>query len=239
MEDLEEVASLLFNKNNVALTGAGISQESGIPTFRGKDGLWDKYRPEELATREAFLKNPELFWEFYNFRRNLIKNAKPNEAHLILTKLENDRNLSCIISQNVDGLHNKAGSKNVIEIHGNIWNVKCETCGKVELRTETEGIIMCSSCNKITRPDVVLFGEAVRKIDEAFSIVRNADNLLVIGTSSVVYPAALLPYEGKKHSAKVIEINIAPTDLTNDADYFINGKAAEILPKIYNFMKRI
>lgn len=236
---MKEVASLLKNRNNVALTGAGISKESGIPTFRGKDGLWKKYRPEELATRNAFIKNPVLFWEFYSFRRTLIKNALPNEAHKTLASMEDFGELSFIITQNIDGLHRKAGSKNIIEIHGNIWNVRCESCGKVEFRDETNKIIMCSSCGKITRPDVVLFGEAVRKIDEAFEIVKKVDNLIVIGTSSVVYPAALLPYEGKKYGASIIEINIAKTELSSDADYFIQGGAAETLPKIYNIMKKL
>jgi len=229
----------LKNKNNVALTGAGISQESGIPTFRGSDGLWKKYRSEELASREAFINNTKVFWEFYNYRKNMIKNALPNDAHLTLSKMEKEGYLSFIVTQNVDGLHSKAGTKNLIEIHGNIWDVRCESCGKVESRSETNGTIKCSSCGEITRPDVVLFGEPVKKIEEAFSIVRNANNILVIGTSSVVYPAALLPYEGKKNSAKIIEININETDLTQDADYFICGKAAETLPKIYNIMKEL
>lgn len=236
---MEKFPSLLKNKDNVALTGAGISQESGIPTFRGKNGLWKKYRPEQLATRDAFLKNSELFWEFYNYRRNLIMGASPNNAHMTLSRMEEDGYLSFIVTQNVDGLHKKAGSKNIIEIHGNIWDVKCESCGKVEFRDETEGIVRCSSCGEITRPDVVLFGESVRRIDDAFEIVRKADNLIVIGTSSVVYPAALLPYEGKRFEANIIEINITRTELSNDADYFIEGKAAEILPKIYNTLKKL
>ncbi|NMC76059.1 MAG: NAD-dependent protein deacylase, partial [Candidatus Methanofastidiosa archaeon] len=177
MNDLKKIASLLKYKKNVALTGAGISQESGIPTFRGKDGLWKTYNPEELATKNAFIKNPELFWDFYNFRRNLIKNAMPNDAHLTLASMEKEGQLFSIVTQNVDRLHIKAGSVNVIEIHGNIWDVKCESCGKVEFREETSGIIKCSSCGEITRPDVVLFGESVRNIEEAFSIVRDSDNI--------------------------------------------------------------
>jgi len=169
----------------------------------------------------------------------LIKNALPNNAHLTLASMEKEGKLSAIITQNVDRLHIKAGSVNVIEIHGNIWDVKCESCGKVELREETSGIIRCSSCEEITRPDVVLFGESVRRIDEAFSIVRNSENILLIGTSSVVYPAALLPYEGKEYGANIIEINILETEFSNKADYFIQGKAAEILPKIYNNMQRV
>lgn len=223
----------------MALTGAGISKESGIPTFRGKEGLWESYKPEELASREAFIKNPELFWEFFNSRIEIIRRAKPNPAHKTLASMEESKDLSYVLTQNIDELHIRAGSKNVIEIHGSIWDVRCESCGKVERIEETEGIPMCSLCGEITRPDVVLFGEPVRDIDEAFRIVRSADNILVIGTSSLVYPAALLPYEGKASGAKLIEINVERTELSKDVDYFIEGKAGEALPKIYNIMKRV
>ena len=158
---------------------------------------------------------------------------------MTLALMEGSGHLASIITQNVDGLHKKAGSKKVIEMHGNIWNVRCEYCGKVEYRSETDGIIRCSSCGEMTRPDVVLFGEAVKRIDEAFEILRKSDNIIVIGTSSLVYPAALLPYEGKKFGANIIEINIVRTELSENADYFIEGKAAEILPKIYNIIKEV
>lgn len=158
---------------------------------------------------------------------------------MILATMEDSGHISSIITQNIDGLHKKAGSKNIIEIHGNIWNVRCEYCGKVEYRNETDGMLKCSSCGEMTRPDVVLFGETVKRIDEAFEIIRKSDNIIVIGTSSLVYPAALLPYEGKKYGANIIEINIVRTELSEDADYFIEGKAAETVPKIYNIIKEL
>ncbi len=153
--------------------------------------------------------------------------------------MEESNDLSFIVTQNIDELHRKAGSKNIIEIHGNIWDLRCESCGMKDRLEKTDGSPVCSVCEEIIRPDVVLFGEAVRRLDEAIRVVKSADNILVIGTSSLVYPAALLPYEGKVSGANLIEINVERTELSKDVDYFIEGKAGETLPKIYNIMKKL
>jgi len=219
----------------VALTGAGISAESGIPTFRGENGLWKKYRPEELATPEAFFKNPETVWEWYFWRRRIIAKAEPNPAHMALKKLEDNLgNDFWIITQNVDGLHQKAGCKNVVELHGNIWFDRCTSCSYIweDREIEFKGVPKCPKCSSTARPDVVWFGEAVRNIDRAYELASNADIMLVIGTSAQVYPAALLPIVTKENGGKIIEINLERTQLSYVADEVHLGKAGEILPKI-------
>ena len=218
----------------VALTGAGISAESGIPTFRGENGLWKKYHPEELATPEAFFKDPKTVWEWYFWRRSIIAKAEPNPAHLALKKLEDDLgNDFWIITQNVDGLHQKAGCKNVVELHG-IWFDRCTSCNYVweDREIEFKGVPKCPKCSSMARPDVVWFGEAVRNVDRAYELASNADIMLVIGTSAKVYPAALLPIITKENGGKIIEINLERTQLSYVADEVHLGKAGEILPKI-------
>ncbi|RLJ70763.1 NAD-dependent deacetylase [Hydrogenivirga caldilitoris] len=219
------------------LTGAGISAESGIPTFRGKDGLWNKYDPAELATPEAFEQNPKLVWEWYDWRRQLIAKAQPNEGHRIVAKMEELFSDFWLITQNVDGLHQRAGSKKVIELHGNIWKVRCLNCGAeyYEYTTPLPEIPpKCRECSGLLRPGVVWFGESlpVDALSKAYELSQNADVFIVVGTSALVYPAAELPLIAKREGAKLIEVNPEETPITPYADYSLREKAGEGLRKV-------
>jgi NAD-dependent deacetylase len=236
--ELKELVDALRRANRVAvLTGAGISAESGIPTFRGEDGLWKKFRAEELATPEAFSRDPKLVWEWYDWRRGIIAQKKPNPAHKILARWEKSFPAFSLITQNIDGLHQKAGSKNISELHGNIWKVRCTEEGTVTENYETplkEIPPRCPSCGALLRPHVVWFGESLSSsvLNTAFLISSTCNVMFVIGTSAVVQPAASLPLTAAKSGAKVVEINTDATPLTSYADFSIKGKAGEILPKI-------
>ena len=218
------------------LTGAGISASSGIPTFRGKDGIWKKFKPEELANYNAFVKNPKLVWEWYDWRRNLIKNVRPNPAHYALVDLENIFKDFAVITQNVDNLHSLAGSNKLIELHGNIMRNKCIECGKpfegdFNLK---EGIPKCTTCGGMIRPNVVWFGENLPEdqIMAAQELAMRCEVFFSIGTSSIVEPAASLPYMAKGNGAYLVEINIEETPLTGSANEFIQGPADKILPEL-------
>ncbi len=214
----------------VVLTGAGISAESGVPTFRAAEGLWRNYRAEELATPIAFHRDPHLVWEFYAWRRELIAACIPNQAHMFLTEIEKQISDFTLITQNVDGLHAAAGSRNIIEIHGSIWRMLCTSCGN---RWDDRNIPLekfpplCPGCGEIARPDVVWFGETLDAyvIDRAFETVQRAHAILVIGTSGIVYPAAELPRIGKMHGAKLFEINTEETPISGIADQVYRSKA--------------
>ncbi|RUM28786.1 MAG: NAD-dependent protein deacylase [Aquifex sp.] len=226
----------------VALTGAGISAESGIPTFRGKDGLWNKFRPEELATPEAFFRDPKLVWEWYDWRRGLIAKAEPNEGHKTLAKIEKEFPHFYLITQNVDGLHQKAGSEKVIELHGNIWKVKCVNCKyeTYEYRTPLPEIPpRCEQCGGLLRPGVVWFGESLPMdaLQKAYELSRESLIFIVIGTSAVVYPAAELPYIAKENGAEVIEVNPEETPISRIADKIFREKASTGLKKVYDYLK--
>ena len=218
----------------VALTGSGISKGSGIPTFRGKDGLWKNYNAMELATPQAFGRDPQLVWEWYAWRIGIILTKDPNPAHYALVKLQEQGLLEWVITQNVDSLHFRAGSKNLLEVHGNIFRTKCMNCGEKTMFTEAPTEPPMCDCGTMLRPDVVWFGESLdrnvlMKVDE---IIRNeCDVLLVIGTSGVVYPIADLPYLAKMNEVLVIEFNVDETPITQVANYTILGKSEEILPK--------
>src|SRR5438132_587386 len=205
-------------KKVTVLTGAGVSAESGVPTFRdAQTGLWARYSPEELATPRAFRRNPRLVWEWYEWRRKLVADAQPNPAHLALAEMENIFAQFQLITQNVDGLHQRAGSRNVIELHGNIARTKCfEEDASVESWQETGQVPpRCPRCGGRLRPDVVWFNEMlpedaiVRSIDGS----RNCDVFFSTGTSTLVHPAASLPFEALQHGATVVEINPDPTPL--------------------------
>ena len=219
-----------------ALTGAGISAESGLPTFRGPGGLWRQRRPEELARREAFAKDPKLVWEWYNWRRSVIAEAQPNAAHLALASLEQAVPGFTLITQNVDGLHDRAGSRRVLKVHGDIWTVRCVACGRErrELRASIEELPPRCECGGIERPGVVWFGESLPPDvwRDAEIAVRAAQVLLVIGTSAVVYPAAGLVGLAKSCGARVVEINIEETPITSSVDFSLRGPASEILPEL-------
>jgi NAD-dependent deacetylase len=220
----------------VVLTGAGISAESGIPTFRGNGGIWRSHRPEDLATLSAFNRDPALVWEFYNWRRKLIASCSPNPGHRTLAQMENEFSDFTIITQNVDGLHQRAGSKHVIEIHGSIWDIKCTSCDQV--RTEREvseyfAIPRCEICGEMMRPGVVWFGEMLQpqKVREATELSSQAKTMLVIGTSSLIQPANTLPLIAKNKGAKLIEINPDHTPLSPIMDIRLSGPSGEMLPR--------
>ena len=230
--------------NVVVLTGAGISAASGIPTFRGKDGLWNKFNPQELASVEAFMRNPDLVWEWYNWRRQLIRDVKPNLGHYALVDMEAYFPEFHIVTQNVDNLHQLAGSRNVIELHGNIMRNKCFDCGRPyrsEIRLEKKDIPRCPECGGLIRPDVVWFGEflpeaAIRKAQE---VATAAEVFFSIGTSSTVEPAASLPYLAKGNGAYLVEINPEETPLTGVADETLRYPADQVLPLLIIALERI
>ena len=231
------IDTLLKSRSVCVLTGAGVSAESGVPTFRGEEGLWKKFRPEELANFDAFMRNPDLVWEWYSYRRKLVRDVRPNPAHHALVELERHMNEFMLVTQNVDNLHKRAGSKNVVELHGNIERSYCVDCGKdapdVDLLS-SQGVPRCTSCGGLIRPGVVWFGEMLPT--EAFARAerasRTCDLFFSVGTSSVVYPAASLPMVALEHGAFVVEINRERTDLSSRAHEVLVGKAGEILPAL-------
>jgi len=239
MEDhiLSPVKELISRSKNIAvLTGAGISAESGIPTFRGKDGLWNNYRAEELATPEAFSRDPRLVWKFYNWRRALISKKSYNRAHKALAIMERNVPHFTLITQNVDGLHQKAGSRNVLELHGNIWKVRCIECNfeDIDETPDLGELPRCKRCGGLLRPGVVWFGESLDPdiLERAIKACRESELMLVVGTSSVVQPAASLSLEAKQRGAVVVEINLEDTPYSRYMDYTIRGKAGEIIPEL-------
>jgi len=231
-----EIASYLFEritgaKRLTVLTGAGISAESGVPTFRDKDGLWRSYRPEELATPEAFDRDPELVWDWYRYRRGVLKDVVPNAAHRALVALERQVRDFHLITQNVDSLHQRAGSRAVIELHGNIQRSHCQRCGGRASIDQAAPVPHCV-CGGLMRPSVIWFGESLPEmaINQAWAASQAADCFIVIGTSAKVQPAASLPLLAKKNGAVLIEINRETTSLSDRADLSLQGKAGELLP---------
>lgn len=219
------------------LTGAGVSAESGVPTFRGNDGIWKKLNPMELASMEAFMKNPALVWEWYRHRRTVMQDVRPNAAHLTLAAMEAVFPYFSISTQNIDGLHQRAGSRKVYELHGNIARNRCASCNEVvEIDGVEQSTVPRCRCGGYVRPDVVWFGEMLppETLERAFADARAADLYFSIGTSAVVYPAAQLPYEALECGAFVVEINLEPTELTPRAHATLLGKAGEILPRLWS-----
>lgn len=221
----------------VVLTGAGISAESGVPTFRGQDGLWKTYRVEELATPTAFYHNPQLVWEWYDWRRGLIGSKEPNSGHKVIARWENLFPSFHLITQNVDGLHQRAGSKDVLELHGNIWKIRCTEEDTIMENHDTplsEIPPRCPECGALLRPHVVWFGESLDSpvLHNAFHLSANCQVIFVVGTSAVVQPAASLPMAAAEAGAKIIEINPTPTPLSSSSDFSFRGGAGEILPLI-------
>ena len=234
---LNEVKPLLKKaKSPMALTGAGISKESGIPTFRGVEGLWRRFRAEELATAEAFVKDPDFVWEFYNERRKQIQEASPNPAHLALADYERRNPQLSLVTQNIDGLHQRAGSEEVTELHGNIWRVRCMSCDFIreDRRIPFPSKEPCPKCGDRIRPDIVWFGEMLDPIivSKVIGLIRSCDLMLVVGTSSVVQPAASFIYEAKGYGATLIEVNPEETVVSQIADFHLEGPAGKILPEL-------
>jgi NAD-dependent deacetylase len=216
------------------LTGAGVSAESGIPTFRGAGGFWRKYRAEDLATPEAFQADPRLVWEWYDWRRGLIAAASPNPAHHALVALEQRVSQFTLITQNVDGLHARAGSRNVVYLHGDIWTVRCLACGLSWKQEQLPGLPPRCQCGGLLRPGVVWFGEGLpagewRAAEQAS---READVFLVVGTSAIVMPAGGLVSVAKAAGARVIEVNAEETRLSGFVDCSLRGPAGSILPAL-------
>jgi len=221
----------------VVFTGAGMSAESGVPTFRGEDGIWKRFKPEELANFDAFIKNPDLVWEWYRHRKRLISEISPNAGHYAIASMERIFGTVTVITQNIDNLHRRAGSTNVHELHGNIGRNYCIGCGKGypdELLISATAVPRCTLCQSLIRPDVVWFGELLPadEWDASISAAERAELFFAVGTSAVVFPAASIPLTAKRAGAFVVEINIESTDLTPKADEYILGKAGEVLPEL-------
>ncbi len=218
----------------VVLTGAGVSAESGVPTFRGPEGLWRNFRPEELATPQAFWRDPKLVWEWYDWRRSIIAPLKPNPGHYAISELEKRVPEFLLVTQNVDGLHRLAGSAKLVELHGNIWFARC-----VEEGTVTENRVLATippkcGCGALLRPHVVWFGESLDEDDfkTAVEAARNCDVMIVAGTSSVVQPAASLAGLAKDSGAFVVEVNTDETPITGFVDVCIRCASGEMLPML-------
>ena len=226
------------SKDIVFVTGAGISQESGIPTFRGKDGLWRKYDPMTLATIDAFYQNPKLVWEWYEERRQNILSAKPNPGHFSIADLEKYRKVS-VLTQNIDGLHQRAGSTSVYELHGSIITIKCTVCDFRDTITSSFSQLppICK-CGNILRPDVVWFGEALPQDiwKAAIEQASKCDIMIVVGTSLAVSPANLLPVYAKENGATLIEVNPDETPMTNIMDLSLRSSAAKALPELLSLV---
>lgn len=225
------------------LTGAGVSAESGVPTFRGKDGLWKNYRAEELATPQAFADDPGLVWEWYDWRRGIIAGKEPNPAHYAITEIETLFDRFLLITQNVDGLHRRAGTKHLVELHGYIFGVRCVAEGRT---TENLDVPLTSipprcACGALLRPDIVWFGEALPEhaLTSALEASRACDVMFVVGTSAVVQPAASMPLLAKQAGAFVMEINPDPTPISPYVDVTLQGEAGKIMPEVAATLKRI
>ena len=240
MTDLERAADALQHARTItAITGAGVSAASGIPTFRGADGYWKKMRPEVLASREGFEHDPRLVWEWYDWRRQVIREAKPNAAHEVLAAWTRRPGFT-LITQNVDGLHELAGAERLIRLHGSIWHVRCwQPCaaGRRPWRDDTTPFPalppVCPHCGSLIRPGVVWFGEALDPEDVvAASSATKCDVFLTIGTSSVVYPAAGFVHQARAHGGMTIEINPEATDASGNVDLSLRGRAEDVLPAL-------
>lgn len=215
------------------LTGAGISAESGVPTFRGTQGLWRQFRPEKLATPEAFARDPLLVWEWYDWRRQKIAAVAPNPGHFALADLERSKEQFTLITQNVDGLHDRAGSRHVLKVHGDIWLLRCTACRKVwsDLEAPLRELPPRCGCGAMARPGVVWFGESLPPDvwNQAEEAARSCEVFLVVGTSAVVYPAAGLVPLAKSAGARVIEVNLDETPMSARCDASFRGKSGELL----------
>lgn len=234
---LEIAEKISKSKRAVALTGAGISVESGIPDFRGSQGLWERYDPMEYAHIEAFRANPKKVWKMLLELGNMVAQARPNPAHLALAQLEAMGHLKAIITQNIDALHQLAGNKEVIEFHGNGRRLVCLSCGKTYSRDRVDpnDLPPRCACRGILKPEVVFFGEPIpiEASQQAFQVTRECDVMLVVGTSAVVAPASHLPFIAKQNGAIIVEINLERTHLSETiSDYVMEASASKALSSI-------
>jgi NAD-dependent deacetylase len=235
--ELEQAQNWLrLAKRVAALTGAGISAESGIPTFRGSGGLWREFRAEDLATPQAFARDPQLVWEWYDWRRSLIAEAQPNPGHLALSSFETRCPAFTLITQNVDGLHDRAGSAQPLKLHGDIWTIRCTRCRRSwrDLNPRLNPLPPRCACGGMGRPGVVWFGESLPADtwQAAEQAARAAEVFLVIGTAAVVYPAAGLAAIAQRAGAKIIEVNLEVTPLSSGVDAVLRGPSGDILPDL-------
>ena len=232
LRDAEKVA---------VLTGAGVSAESGVPTFRDPGGIWEKFRPEQLANFEAFMSDPDFVWSWYQHRREIMREVKPNKGHIALAEMEDIFPGFDLVTQNIDNLHFRAGSKKVTELHGNIERNFCMKCRTFyfEIDLSEKKVLKCEKCGGLIRPDVVWFGEMLpmKELTHAEECAANADVFFTIGTSAEVYPAAMLPIIAKKAGAYVVEINTKPTAISSELDEILTGKSGEILFELLNKIK--
>ena len=240
MKMFDTVAQKLKDSRKIVfVTGAGISQESGIPTFRGKDGYWRKYDPMKLASIDAFYDDPKLVWEWYEDRRKNILDVKPNEGHFAISQMEEFKDV-VVLTQNIDGLHQRSGSTNVLELHGSIIRIKCTVCDFIDNITENfESLPPKCKCGSMLRPDVVWFGEPLPQNiwQSAIKEASICDVMIIVGTSLVVSPANTLPVYAKQNGAILIEVNPEKTVMSNDMDLSIQATSAEVLPKILSIFK--
>jgi len=233
------VQKLKGSKKIVFVTGAGISQESGIPTFRGKDGYWRRYDPMKLASIDAFYDDPKLVWEWYEDRRKNILDVKPNEGHFAISQMEEFKDV-VVLTQNIDGLHQRSGSTNVLELHGSIIRIKCTVCDFIDNITENfESLPPKCKCGSMLRPDVVWFGEPLPQNiwQSAIKEASICDVMIIVGTSLVVSPANTLPVYAKQNGAILIEVNPEKTVMSNDMTLSIQATSAEVLPKMLSIFK--
>lgn len=239
-ELIEELAEA---KRIAILTGAGVSAESGIKTFRDTDGLWTKFNPKELANPEGFLNNPDLVWEWYRQRRQIIFNTKPNPGHYAIAKMEKIFPEFTLITQNIDRHHQKAGSEDVVELHGNLVDNHCNDCKKPffgETALPDGELPKCESCGGLVRPSVVWFGEILPEdaINRAQTAAYNCDMFFSIGTSAEVFPAANLPIIALRSGAALIEVNPNPTHLSQSAKYCLSEESGLVMPQLVNELEK-
>jgi len=234
--NIEYARSVIARARSIAvLTGAGVSAESGVPTFRSNGGFWRSKRFEDLATPQGFARDPTFVWQWYEERRRGLANTEPNAGHYALVEMERRASSFTLITQNVDGLHDLAGSGNMIKLHGDIWVVRCVSCGAERVdRTELVELPPRCACGGMLRPGVIWFGELLPEgaMERAIAAVQAADVLIVAGTSAQVYPAAGLIPAAIRTGAAVIEINPEETDFSGDVRFGLRGGSAEILPRL-------
>ena len=235
------IAALRDARHVCILTGAGVSAESGVPTFRdAQEGLWAQYRAEDLATPDAFLADPVLIWRWYRWRRDLVTEAAPNPGHYAIAQLADLVPRLTLVTQNVDNMHQRAGSRDVIEFHGNLFEDRCFADGSLQVGDDTTAVPLCSDCGSNLRPGVVWFGEAIpeQALNESCAAAADCDVFLSVGTSSLVYPAAGLADLARENGAKVVEINPNPTMHANSCDYSLAANSGVALPKLVNLLAR-